>query len=125
MTPLATKLVFFASSAIGTLSLGSTAYLVEHPGTFASPPVPALQNYTVPAMRPLGPAPIAAPEPIEIAPLTVIGSKAPRIAPRPRAVPAKPAKAKEFVPCTNWRDMGPTNTKRGNQSGVRRVRTLC
>jgi hypothetical protein len=125
MTPLATKLVFFASSALGALSLGSTAYLVEHPGTFSPPPAPSLQVYTVPTMRPLPPTPVVLPEPIELEPMTVIGSKAPLIAPRHKAVPAKPAKAKEFVPCTDWRDMGPTNTKRGNESGMRRVRTLC
>jgi len=125
MTPLATKFVFFTSSAFGTLSLGGTAYLVEHPRAFSPPPAPVLQTYTTPAMRPLPPAPVGDPEPIEIAPLTVTGTKAPLIAPRPRAVPAKPTKAKEFTPCSDWRDMGPTNTKKGNESGVRRVRKLC
>ena len=125
MTPLATKLVFFTSSALGALTLGSTAYLVEHPGMFSVPPVPTLQAVTVPAMRPLPPTPTVVPEPIELEPMTITGSKAPLIAPRQRAVPAKPAKTKGLVPCSEWEDMGPTNVEKGKGIGVRRVRRLC
>ena len=121
MTPLASKLVFFTSSALGALSLGSTAYLVEHPGAFA-PPVPVLENVALPAMRPLPPTPTVVPETIQLEPMTITGSKAPLIAPRQRAVPAKP---KEFRPCSDWEEMGPTNVDKGKGTGVRRVRKLC
>ena len=114
MTPLAAKLVFLTSSSLGALSLGSTAYLVEHPNNFAAPPAPVLESVTLPAMRPLPPDPILVPEPVQLEPLTITGSKAPLIAPRPRAVPAKPAKTKGLVPCSEWEDIG-----------VRRVRRLC
>jgi hypothetical protein len=122
MTPLATKLVFLTSSALGALTLGGSAYLVEHPRTFAPPPARALVIAPM-VQRPLVPTPVVLPEPIEIEPLVVTGQKAPIITPA-RYKPA-PAKAKAFKPCTDWRDMGPTNTKKGNEAGVRRVRTLC
>jgi len=122
MTPLATKLVFLTSSTLGTLTLGGTAYLVEHPRTFA--PAQARPLIITPMVqRPLAPTPTVVPEPMEIEPMVIIGHKAPIIT--PASYKPAPAKAKEFKPCTDWRDMGPTNTKRGNESGVRRVRTLC
>jgi hypothetical protein len=112
MPALAAKFVFFTSSAIGALSLGSAAYLTERRDV-AAPPVPVLESVTLPAMRPLPPDPIIVPEPVLLEPLTITGSK-PLIAPRPRAVPAKPAKTNGLVPCSEWEDIG-----------VRRVRRLC
>ena len=114
MTPLAAKLVFLTSSSLGALSLGSTAYLAEHPRNFAIPAVPVMDSVTLPEMRPLPPEPTVVPEPVTLAPMTVVGSKAPLIAPRQRAVPAKPAKTKGLLPCSEWEDIG-----------VRRVRRLC
>jgi hypothetical protein len=114
MTPLAAKLVFLTSSSLGALSLGSTAYLVEHPSNFAAPPAPALESVTLPAMRPLPPEPTIVPEPVQLEPMTIIGSKAPLIAPRQRAVRAKPVKTKSLAPCSEWEDIG-----------IRRVRRLC
>jgi hypothetical protein len=114
MTPLAAKLVFLSSSALGTLSLGSTAYLTEHPRNFAAPAVPVLDTITLPEMRPLPPEPTVVPEPVTLEPMTVIGSKVPLIASRPRAVPTKRVKTKGLLPCSEWEDIG-----------VRRVRRLC
>ena len=121
MTPLAPKLVFLVSSALGTLSLGSTAYLVEHPRTFAPEPARALAIAPM-VQRPLVPTPVVLPEPVELPPMVITGQKTPLIT-KARHKPAP--KAKEFVPCTDWRDMGPRNVKTGNESGMRRVRTLC
>jgi hypothetical protein len=121
MTPLATKAVFLASSALGALSLGSTAYLVEHPRVFSLEPArPLATNFIAP--RPLPPAPVVIPEAVELPPMVITGSKAPLIAP---ARSLRPQKTKSFTPCSNWRDMGPTNVNKGNAIGVRRVRTLC
>jgi hypothetical protein len=122
MTPLAAKLVFLTSSALGALTLGGTAYVVEHPPMVAPEPARALVIAPM-VQRPLVPTPVVVPEPVEIEPLVITGHKAPIIAPV-RYKPA-PAKVKEFKPCTDWREMGPTNMKKGNESGVRRVRTLC
>lgn len=122
MTPLAAKLVFLTSSALGAATLGGTAYVVEHPRMFAPAPARALVIAPV-VQRPLAPTPVVLPEPVEIEPMVVTGKKTPIVTPA-RYRPA-PAKTKEFKPCTNWRDMGPTNTTKGNESGVRRVRTLC
>jgi hypothetical protein len=122
MTPLAAKLVFLTSSALGTAALGSTAYLVEHPRAFSPEPVRPLAIAPI-APRPLPPEPVLVPEPVALPAVVVTGTKAPLI---PKARPAtKPAKEKAFVPCTEWRDMGPTNTNKGNTQGMRRVRTLC
>jgi hypothetical protein len=114
MPALAAKLVFFTSSTLGAFSLGSTAYLAEHPRNFRAPTVPVLESVTLPAMRPLPPEPTIIPEPVQLEPLTITGSKAPLIAPRPRAMPAKPANTKGLVPCSEWEDIG-----------IRRVRRLC
>jgi hypothetical protein len=121
MTPLATKLVFVTSSAFGTLSLGGTAYLVEHPRAFAPEPArPLAVNLVVP--RPMPPAPVAIPETVELAPMVITGSKTPLIH---RTAVARPARAKAFVPCSDWREMGPTSVNKGATPGMRSVRTLC
>jgi hypothetical protein len=122
MTPLAAKLVFLTSSAVGAATLGSTAYLVEHPRAFSPEPVrPLVMTPVTP--RPLPPAPVLVHEPVAVPAVVVTGTKAPLI---PKARPtAKPTQEKSFVPCTEWRDMGPTNVNKGNTPGIRRVRTLC
>ncbi|HEX6766279.1 MAG TPA: hypothetical protein VF103_12395 [Polyangiaceae bacterium] len=121
MTPLATKIVFLTSSTLGAASLGGTAYVVEHPRAFAPELARPLAVNIVPE-RPMPPAPVVIPQTIELSPMVVTGSKAPLI-PHERA--ARPAKAKTFVPCSDWRDMGPTNVNKGNATGVRKVRKLC
>lgn len=124
MTPVVAKVVFLTTSALGTASLGSTAYFVEHPRVSAQTPV--VEREITPVARPLPPAPVAITEPpMVLEPVTVTGTRAPVI--RTKAAPtrrAAPAKAKELNPCTGWRDMGPTNIDNGEGS-VRRVRTLC
>ncbi|HEX6273422.1 MAG TPA: hypothetical protein VFZ53_10285 [Polyangiaceae bacterium] len=122
MTPLAAKLVFLTSSALGAATLGSTAYLVEHPRAFSPEPVRPLA-ITPLAPRPLPPEPAVLPEPVVIPAVVVTGEKAPRI---PKAQPAaKPAQEKTFVPCSEWREMGPTNVNKGGAASVHRVRKLC
>jgi hypothetical protein len=121
MTPLATKLVFLTSSALGTLSLGGTAYLVEHPLALSPEPArPLAVNIVAP--RPLPPAPVVIQEPMELAPMVITGSKTPLIK---AARATRPAQSKAFVACSDWRDMGPTNVNKGNATGMRKVRTLC
>jgi hypothetical protein len=127
MTPLAAKLVFITSSAFGAATLGTTAYLVEHPRAFAPEPVRPLP-VTPLAARPLPPAPVVVTEAVELTPVVIKGTRAPLI---PKAPTHKVERApktenvKTFAPCTEWRDMGPTNTKKGGEAGTRRVRTLC
>jgi hypothetical protein len=118
MTPLVAKLVFIASSALGAMSLGSTAYLVAHPRTFATAPTVAPEpRFAAVPVRPLPPDPVVVPDVLELAPVVITGSTAPRI-PKAHHAPA-PAKSKAFAPCSEWRDMGPTKL------GEHRVRTLC
>lgn len=125
MTPLATKLVFFTSSTLGALSLGTTAYLVKNPTAFAPTPTPVIRAEAAPLARPDPPPPVAIPEPIVLEPVTITGSRVPLI--RTKAVPARrvePPKPADLNPCSGWRDMGPTNIDKGDGT-VRRVRTLC
>jgi hypothetical protein len=60
-------------------------------------------------------------------PVTITGSRAPVI--RTKSAPARhrtePAKPTELNPCTGWREMGPKNIDKGNETGARKVRTLC
>jgi hypothetical protein len=131
MTPLVAKLVFVASSALGAASLGSAAYLTEHPRAFSPEPVRSLVVDPV-APRPSPPLPINVPEPAGVAPVVfttpvvVTGSKAPLIAKaRPSQKRATPAATKTLVPCTTWQNMGPKNVNDGAAVGERWVRTLC
>ena len=126
MTPVVTKVVFFTSSALGALTLGSTAYLVKHPTAFAPEPARPLAVTAITA-RPAPPTPVVLPETIVLEPVTITGSRAPVI--RTKASPARhrtePAKPTELNPCTGWREMGPKNIDKGNETGARKVRTLC
>ncbi len=123
MTPVVAKVVFLTSSAVGALTLGGTAYLVKHPDAFAPTPTRVIQPET-PVARPLPPPPAAIPEPIVLEPVTITGSRAPVI--RAKAAPARtePTKPTKLNPCTNWREMGPTNIDNGDGT-QRKVRTLC
>ncbi|HVR18420.1 MAG TPA: hypothetical protein VMS65_01945 [Polyangiaceae bacterium] len=125
MTPLVTKLVFISSSALGAATLGSTAYLVDHPRTFTPQPARPLILAPIPA-RPSPPAPVAVQEAIVLPAIVVTGSKAPLI---PKAhhsqQRATPAATKALIPCSTWQDMGPRNVNDGAAIGERRVRTLC
>lgn len=121
MTPLATKLVFIVSSTVGAATLGGAAYLVENPRTFTpSPPRPLSVAPLLP--RPEPPAPVVIPEVVQIPEITVTGKTKPLVLP---AKAARPAKAKTFVPCSEWEEMGPANVKKGDTTGVHRVRKLC
>jgi len=126
MTPLAAKLVFIASSAFGAATLGTTAYLVEHPRAFAPAPLRPLA-VTPLAPRPMPPPPAVVSETVELTPVVIQGTRAPRIpsARIHKERTPKPEKVKSFVPCTEWRDMGPTNVNKGGEPEMRRVRTLC
>ena len=121
MTPLATKLVFVLSSTLGAATLGSTAYLVEHPRAFTPSPTRPLS--VAPLLpRPEPPAPVVVPEVVQIPEITVTGKTRPLVRPAKASVPAK---EKSFVPCSEWEEMGPANMKKGDVPGVRRVRKLC
>jgi hypothetical protein len=125
MTPLAAKLVFISSSALGAATLGSTAYLVDHPRTYTpEPPSPVVVEPIAP--RPLPPAPVQVEEPLVLPAIIVTGSKTPLI---PKARPSQqrvtPVSKKTLVPCSRWEDMGPKNVNDGAAIGERRVRTLC
>lgn len=126
MTPLAAKLVFFTSSALGAASLGSTAYLAEHPRVFSPAPVRAVAITPI-APRPLPPEPVVVAEPeLTVLPAVIItGSKAPIIPKAAAARVAKPAQSEVLAPCSDWRDMGPTSVNKNGDSGMHRVRTLC
>jgi len=131
MTPLVAKLVFVTSSTLGAASLGSTAYLLEHPRAFSPEPVRPLVVDPI-ALRPMPPLPTNVPEPLAVTPvvfttpIVVTGSKAPLIAKaRPSQKRATPAATKTLVPCTTWQNMGPKNVNDGTAVGERWVRTLC
>jgi hypothetical protein len=121
MTPLATKLIFIASSTLGAATLGSTAYLVEHPRVFTPAPVRPLSVAPL-SPRPLPPAPVLVPESMEMPAVTLSVKAKPSIS-RAKASPTVEAKA--LAPCSDWRDMGPTNVNKNGTSGVHRVRGLC
>ena len=120
MTPLATKLVFI-TSALGAATLGSTAYLVEHPRVFTPEPLRPLSVAPL-SPRPLPPAPVLVPETIEMPAVTLSGKVKHPIS---RAKTSRPVEAKALAPCSEWRDMGPTNVNKNGSSGVHRVRGLC
>ena len=125
MTPLVAKLVFVTSSALGALSLGSTAYLTEHPRAFSPQPVRPLALGPMTA-RPLPPLPAEEQEPLVLPAVVVTGSKAPLIRKTQHSEKrATPAAAKTLVPCTTWQNMGPKNVNDGTAVGERWVRTLC
>ena len=121
MTPLAPKLVFIASSALGAATLGSTAYLVEHPRVFTPAPLRPLVVAPL-SPRPLPPAPVLVPETVEMPTVTLIGKAKPPIS---RAKTSRPVEAKALDPCSEWRDMGPMKVNKNGTSGVHRVRGLC